>query len=65
MNWYEDVDGNFVEQFQSSAFDARLWELYLYAMFVELGYGFDRKYSAPDFLCQDLADKVFVEANHC
>lgn len=44
MNWYEDVDGNFVEQFQSSAFDARLWELYLYAMFVELGYGFDRKY---------------------
>ncbi len=62
MNWYEDVDGNFVEQFQSTAFDARLWELYLYALFVELGYGFDRQYSAPDFLCSGLSGKFFVEA---
>src|SRR5258708_36614811 len=28
MPYYEDVDGNFVQQFQSSAFDARFWELY-------------------------------------
>ena len=38
MRFYEDQDGNFVEQFQTTAFDARLWELYLFATFVELGY---------------------------
>lgn len=24
MRWYEDVDGNFVEQFQTTAFDAQI-----------------------------------------
>jgi hypothetical protein len=61
MNWYEDVDGNFVEQFQTTGFDARVWELYLYAAFIELGYAFDRDYSAPDFLCTGLPGKFFVE----
>ncbi|HJR06638.1 MAG TPA: hypothetical protein VJ842_05230 [Pyrinomonadaceae bacterium] len=62
MNWYEDVDGNFVQQFQSTGFDARLWELYLYALFTELGYGFNRNYVAPDFLCEGVPGKFFVEA---
>lgn len=62
MHWYEDVDGNFLEQFQSTGFDARLWELYLYALFIELGYAFDRTYQAPDFLCVGLQGKFFVEA---
>ncbi len=31
MKHYVDVDGNFVEQFQTTAFDSRIWELYLYA----------------------------------
>lgn len=62
MKWYEDVDGNFVEQFQTTGFDARVWELYLYAAFVELGYAFDRDYSAPDFLCTGIPGKFFVEA---
>lgn len=62
MNWYEDVDGNFVQQFQSTGFDARLWELYLYSLFTELGYGFNRDYVAPDFLCEGLLGKFFVEA---
>jgi hypothetical protein len=35
MHWYEDPDGNFIEQFQTTGFDARLWELYLFAMFCE------------------------------
>ena len=42
MHYFEDADGNFVQQFQSTAFDARLWELYLYALFTELRYGFNR-----------------------
>lgn len=62
MNWYEDVDGNFVEQFQTTGFDARIWELYLYAAFIEVGYAFDRAYSAPDFLCTGVPGKFFVEA---
>ncbi len=38
MRWYEDADGNFVEQFQTTGFDARIWELYLFATFSEMGY---------------------------
>jgi hypothetical protein len=37
MRFYEDADGNFIEQFQTGGFDPRLWELYLFATFVELG----------------------------
>jgi hypothetical protein len=28
-NEFEDKDGNFVQQFQTTGFDARLWELFL------------------------------------
>jgi hypothetical protein len=62
MNYFEDADGNFVQQFQSSGFDARLWELYLYALFTELGYRFDRRHPAPDFHCLGLGGNFFVEA---
>jgi len=47
MHWYEDPDGNFIEQFQTTGFDARIWELYLFATFAELGYLVDRSKSAP------------------
>ena len=62
MHYYEDPDGNFVEQFQSTGFDARLWELYLFATLTELGYSFDRAHAAPDFLCRGILGKFFVEA---
>ena len=26
MRWYEDADGNFIEQFQTTGFDQRIWE---------------------------------------
>jgi hypothetical protein len=35
MFYFQDHDGNFVEQFQSTAFNARLWELYLFALLAE------------------------------
>jgi hypothetical protein len=35
MPHLQDTDGNFVEQFQTSGFDARLWEIYLFAYFRE------------------------------
>ncbi|MCI0624486.1 MAG: hypothetical protein L0387_23040 [Acidobacteria bacterium] len=62
MHYFTDADGNFVEQFQSTGFDSRLWELYLYALFTELGYGLDREYPAPDFHCVGLLGDFFVEA---
>ncbi len=62
MHYFEDADGNFVQQFQSTGFDARLWELYLYALFIELGYGFNRKHAAPDFHCQGVLGEFFLEA---
>ncbi len=62
MHWYEDVDGNFLEQFQTVAFDARLWELYIFATFNELGYAFDREFEAPDFLCISPLGRFFIEA---
>lgn len=62
MRWYEDADGNFVEQFQTTGFDARIWELYLFASFVEMGYQIDRTHAAPDFACTDPWATFFVEA---
>jgi len=62
MPYYEDVDGNFVEQFQTSAFDARFWELYLFALLNENGFVFDRSFQAPDFFCRRFTEDVFVEA---
>ena len=62
MHHYEDVDGNFVEQFQSTAFDSRFWELYLFALLTEQKFAFDRSFSAPDFLCEGLFQDLFIEA---
>jgi hypothetical protein len=62
MPYFEDVDGNFVEQFQSVAFDARFWELYLFAALTEDGFAFDRTHHAPDYVCRRFDEEVFVEA---
>lgn len=62
MRHFVDVDGNFVQQFQSTAFDARIWELYLYAALLELGLFVDKTKSAPDFQVSNGRRKVFVEA---
>ena len=62
MQWFEDPDGNFIEQFQSQGFDARLWELYLYTAFIEMGYEFDRSKAVPDFTCVGVRGQFCVEA---
>lgn len=62
MRWYEDADGNFVEQFQTTGFDARLLELYVYAMLVENGFSLSRQLAAPDFLAEDVLGTIAVEA---
>jgi hypothetical protein len=62
MHWYEDPDGNFIEQFQTTGFDARLWELYLFAAFAEESYLINRIHAVPDFVCEGVLGAFAVEA---
>ncbi|MGW0634119.1 hypothetical protein [Nocardia salmonicida] len=62
MRWHEDVDGNFVEQFQTSGFDTRTWELYLFAMLIESNLTVSHPRPAPDFLAQGLRGEFAMEA---
>lgn len=62
MHYFQDTDGNFIQQFQTTGFDARVWELYLYALFTEIGYALNHEHTAPDFHCVGLPREFFVEA---
>lgn len=62
MRWYDDADGNFIEQFQTTGFDQRLWELYLFAAFIEIGYVLDRRHPIPDYMLESPLGEVAVEA---
>lgn len=57
MSHFKDIDGNFIEQFQSTGFDARLWELYLNTYLIEEQLFFDRNYNAPDFIVKNMTNK--------
>jgi len=62
MRYFEDADGNFIEQFQTTGFDARVWELYLYATFTELGFAIQPGLHAPDFVLAGLTGALGAEA---
>lgn len=62
MRWYGDADGNFVEQFQTTGFNPRIWELYLFATFTELGYARSEEFAVPDFLLSGPFGSFGVEA---
>lgn len=47
---FADVDGNLVEQFQTTGFDSRTFELYLFELFREGGFAIDRSHNSPDYL---------------
>ncbi|MGG0731717.1 hypothetical protein [Bacillus paramycoides] len=59
---FPDSDGNFVEQFQTTGFDARTFELYLYAYFKNSGYEIERDFDRPDFIIQQNGLRVAIEA---
>jgi hypothetical protein len=58
---FADLDGNFVEQFQTR-FDARTFELYLYAYLSRSGYHLLRDHPNPDFIVEDLGVMCAIEA---
>lgn len=62
MPAFIDIDGNFVEQFQTVGFDARLWELYLNSYLREEELFIDRPRPSPDFLVTKFGQSVAIEA---
>ena len=59
---FEDPDGNFLEQFQTTGFDSRYFELYLFAYFTRSGFTIDRAKPYPDFIVTRNGVRVAVEA---
>lgn len=59
---FQDPDGNFLEQFQTTGFDSRCFELYLFAYFARSGFDIDRTNPMPDFLVAREGVRVAVEA---
>lgn len=55
-------DDNFVPDFRTNSFDARLWELYLVAAFREQGVYISQDQVSPDFLIERGDDQAYVEA---
>jgi hypothetical protein len=62
MRHFTDIDGNFVEQFQTGGFDARLWELYLFVYLREADLFVDRSHPRPDFLVSAGESQAAIES---
>jgi len=61
MPHFEDVDGNFIQQFQTTGFDARLWELYIFSYLTEEQLFIDREHDRPDFIVKKYGKSVAIE----
>lgn len=59
---FDDPDGNFIQQFQTTGFDQRIFELYLYGVLNEAGFAIDRNHKAPDFTCAFFGYPICIEA---
>lgn len=59
---FVDVDGNYIQQFQSDGFDARLWELYLYVYLYNSGFELDHSFQSPDYCINKLGYECCIEA---
>jgi len=58
-----DKDGNFIQQFQTTGFYPRLWEIFLFKFFKENGINIIEKYDRPDFHLEKDGVEFFVEAS--
>ena len=59
---FSDLDGNYKKDFQTTGFEGRLWELYLYACLYEEKFQVDEDYGVPDFLVQKGKNRIAIEA---
>lgn len=62
MRNFVDIDGHFVREFQTYGFDARIWELYLYAYLNEECLPLDRSFHAPDYVIALGEQRICIEA---
>jgi hypothetical protein len=62
MRYHVDIDGHFIPEFQSVNFDARIWELYLFAAFTEQGFATSHDAPTPDFLWSGPKGSFAMEA---
>ncbi len=59
---FEDKDGNFIQQFQTTGFESRLWELFLFSVFKENNFEIQDDYDRPDFHLLKDGSEIYVEA---
>jgi hypothetical protein len=59
---YIDVDGNYIKDFQTTGFDGRLWELYLYMYLHVSRFNINRGFQAPDYVLSYYGEECCVEA---
>ncbi|PIB29289.1 hypothetical protein BFP77_06370 [Maribacter sp. 4U21] len=58
-----DSDGNFIQQFQTTGFHSRLWEIFLFKFFKENGFTFNDAHNRPDFHVAKNGTDFHVEAS--
>lgn len=58
---FPDRDNKFIKELQTS-FNSSFWEIYLHALFKDLGFTFDWSQSSPDFNVEHLNERFVVEA---
>lgn len=58
-----DGDGNFLKDFQSTGFDSRLWEIYLFIFLVENEFEIVNEENRPDFHVRKNGYEFFIEAS--
>lgn len=59
---FVDCDGFFFKRFQTTEFDQRLWELYLYAYLHEERFEIMNEHSSPDYHCKKGIHHICIEA---
>lgn len=59
---FVDVDGNYVKDFQTAGFNARLWELFLFVFLYEQRFYVDRQFNRPDFCAIKFGFPIAIEA---
>lgn len=57
-----DKDGNFIQQFQTTGFYQRLWEIFLHSLFIENNFDIINGHDRPDFCLKKNGIELFVEA---
>lgn len=59
---FDDIDGNLAEQFQTTGFHQRLWEILLFQFFKENNFNIKREGYNPDFFVKKNELEIAVEA---